>query len=408
MAVYPPRGLQDWDDELKNYIDDADIAIRVQSDSRYATAAQGTKADAAAGDATAKANAIFVGTALGTVDLNTVTIPGMYSQAGNASATLVRNYPSVGNGGILKVENAGAADFLMQTFTLASGLSGLGRVFYKRRLAGSTWSPWQAFSAQRIVQGTSQPGAEVFTWDEVNNVERQIEVISTALGTGSNLNAITVPGKYYQQYGSQATEALNYPPLNSNGSIVIEVLRLNDTDRLQRLTPAAGTGRANSGIYQRSFISSVWSAWRLLAAQRVDQTAGRAIYVYDDVNNREQLIYGDTGWRNVTTLSPYPGPDQNRIRRIGQQVFVQFSVQAPNPTITPVPSLTLPVGFQAVGEGAYLPRAYGNTAVYFDGTKALFFAMAAGAVDRHTFSFPANDPWPTALPGTAIGGIPNA
>lgn len=39
------------------------------------------------------------------------------------------------------------------------------------------------------------------------------------------------------------------------------------------------------------------------AAYRVDQTAGRTVTVWDYLNNREQVIYADTGIQDITALA---------------------------------------------------------------------------------------------------------
>ena len=46
---------------------------------------------------------------------------------------------------------------------------------------------------------------------------------------------------------------------------------------------------------------SATSKWKNVPSQRVDTTAGRAVYVWDNVNNREQLAFGDTGYRALCT-----------------------------------------------------------------------------------------------------------
>ncbi|AXC38648.1 hypothetical protein QCN37_gp22 [Arthrobacter phage Tatanka] len=139
----------------------------------------------------------------------------------------------------------------------------------------------------------------------------------------------------------------------------------------------------------------------LFATQRIDQSAGRTIYTWDDLNQREQLIYGDTGWRN---LSQAPETSNVFLRRNGSMVQLQFTNHA-SPGGNYVFPTQLPTGFRPTialeapfRQGA---MAYGNAkmvSVTSAGTTT-FWGSLADTVSA-VVVFMTADPWPTSLPGT--------
>lgn len=138
---------------------------------------------------------------------------------------------------------------------------------------------------------------------------------------------------------------------------------------------------------------------------RVSNAAGRAFYAWDATANRDQLIYGDTGLRQVTL----PVAGLGFLRRVGQEVSFYF-----RDAVTPTGAeaiFTLPPGFTP----DYSPQ-YGF--VGRTGGRALAtFTIGSGVVTQGTahtttlyaqMKFTTSDPWPTSLPGTAVGVIPNS
>lgn len=230
----------------------------------------------------------------------------------------------------------------------------------------------------------------------------------TSLGT-ADLNTIITPGVYYQASAVSATLARNYPaPGRSN---LLEVFWPNSNTGVavtQKITLTWDNAGAR-GIYQRvKFdIGETWQPWRFIPTQRVDQTAGRAIYTWDDVNNREQLIYGDTGWRELTLENGWSGSIRARRLSVSSVEVIGRSL-VPGTAIT---SVTLPSGFRPqqtfplFGRPATAtnPPAYGELTsgglVQFPTTSA-FHASSFQAI------FSTLDTWPTTLPGVAVGSIP--
>lgn len=187
-------------------------------------------------------------------------------------------------------------------------------------------------------------------------------------------------------------------------------------------TSTSGTVRGNI-ISATGIAISITADSTATLDNRVDQTAGRAIYTWDNVNNREQLAYGDTGWRDVSavtawtdaifpagvvTASGYPA----RVRRIGYNIELHFGIDKAA-SGTPSAAAAIPLGFRPVSGAAV--AAIGGTsglalfrAFHSGGTSLLVIqstvAITGGSI---TITYSTNDPWPTALPGTAISTIPN-
>lgn len=153
----------------------------------------------------------------------------------------------------------------------------------------------------------------------------------------------------------------------------------------------------------------------------VDQTAGRTVTVWDYLNNREQLIYGDTGRRNITALFNGSAPNASvgiaggnvYLTRVGRMVELNME----NVTLPPGQSTSfvqlgdiIPVGFQPPNERDY-PLSARLTAEGTNGGgirinrltgRIYIYLHANGETIRVTATWFTEDPWPTALPGVAV------
>ncbi|MDR6117285.1 hypothetical protein QE370_000469 [Aeromicrobium sp. SORGH_AS981] len=361
--------------------------------------------------------------ALGNVNLNAITVPGTYGQATVGNATVDNNYPPVPNRAwIIEVSQA-ASGATVQRATIHSGGSGATRGFWQRRLIGGSWDSWYYTPAQRSVLPTSgAPGVEVYTHEEVSGTERQLHVTNIDLGT-ADLNAITVPGTYRQSTGSNATLAANYPVAVGG---TLEVLPVNGSTRfLQRYTPHTGSSSTGMRVrYERENANGAWSVWRPYSSQRTDKSAGIAIYAWDEVAGREQLVYGDTGLRDISSLldtNLFASGSVLFVRRRTYEVTLQgavivnadmttennlipstpgwpsgFSIQAQIVTRTPF-------RMSAAAVNHYLRYTQGVAQVSPLGTLTPGQGSFAFLVKYDTASA-----WPTSLPGNPSGTIPNA
>lgn len=159
------------------------------------------------------------------------------------------------------------------------------------------------------------------------------------------------------------------------------------------------------------------------ATIRVSETAGRAAYYTKPGTSIEQLFYGDTGWRNISGLTGTAVTSVGQILMCRSDNLVSVHISALNliTSGTAVTFLTLPLGFR--------PTQLGNPSYPF--RVGVVGDIVAGATLRHvspigstgetrvlnavagvayegSLQWRTNDPWPTSLPGTAVGTIPTA
>lgn len=135
----------------------------------------------------------------------------------------------------------------------------------------------------------------------------------------------------------------------------------------------------------------------------VDQSAGRVVKVWDYLNNREQLIYGYTGVRDISALvTGLSG--QVLLSRDGNNVTLELNNVSPTGTgLTDF--MYLPQGFR-IGRTSYrwLQTTAGGMSrsfqLYASGNSRINAADTSDSY-RQSFTFPTLDPWPTTLPGVA-------
>lgn len=136
------------------------------------------------------------------------------------------------------------------------------------------------------------------------------------------------------------------------------------------------------------------------------------MYAWNDVASVEQLVYGDTGWRDLTAglLNGWVATNLN-IRRVGSTVFLRmYNMDGTAKTsdimyalgggFRPSTFLYIPsyVGSPG-GPGFLLMESTGNVRNAGGQTK-----YATGAYVEHVWS--TLDTWPTTLPGTPQGTVP--
>lgn len=243
----------------------------------------------------------------------------------------------------------------------------------------------------------------------------------TVLGT-SNLNDIVVPGIYVQRdsSGNSSGPLRNYPlPVGGYGTVLVYATSVADV--IQKFYPQYYTNAYDGrNFYQRNRSNGVWSPWRAHNSTRVDQTAGRAIYQWDELNGREQIIFGDTGWRDmwnaVLAIDPAatkkPGFLGVRIRRTLQHVHldVGFNTALAN-TIDWRPAILPSVNwYPDIPVNQQMSAAQTGSAgvIHFSPVNYIKNWTAGDVVLQ--LSLPCSQPWPTSLPGipsATNGTIPN-
>lgn len=140
----------------------------------------------------------------------------------------------------------------------------------------------------------------------------------------------------------------------------------------------------------------------------VSETAGRTVKVWDYLNNREQLIYGDTGWRDVTALCTGVVSGGIYLRRTAHEARLRLSgvklVEGASILVADG-GLLLPFAPDRLdSEDGNVRHAntetlrrvnvsqYGGVRIYGATTSDLLFGTVSWALSR---------PWPATLPGVA-------
>ncbi len=154
-----------------------------------------------------------------------------------------------------------------------------------------------------------------------------------------------------------------------------------------------------------------------------DESVGRRIFTWDSVNARWQMTFGDTGWRDVTSLiaSAYltDRPDTKlHVRRVGSTVEWNTADVNTNgaKALTGVQTMcTIPAGF-----GTHASNDLWARAVMMNIDTPILTAWSAlnstNSIRTHNtpagvrlygnLSYQTTAAWPTSLPGTAVGSIP--
>lgn len=232
-----------------------------------------------------------------------------------------------------------------------------------------------------------------------------------------DLNTVVTPGVYKQNSGVNATFANNYPSNADAGTLIVTSWG-GTNEVMQEYTPYPILSTA-VGKWVRGNRGGGWTSWRFLASQRVDNTAGRAIYTWDPTTNREQLIYGDSGWRDVTALLGGTWSATKVIlRRDATQVTLHFdgiksTTETANATffVLPpgfTPDLTNGVGNLRYGLASELTGINAKVISPEPNANGIrFLSYTTGQTLHGSATFFTRDAWPTTLPGTAVGTIPN-
>lgn len=228
-------------------------------------------------------------------------------------------------------------------------------------------------------------------------------VASTGLATGTILTDVITPGLYLNPQANAA----NGPSNSTNGGH-LEVIAVAGYI-YQRYTPIA-EARETYVRYRTS--GNVWSAWSVFTSTRVDQTAGRVIYQWDDVNNREQMIYGDTGDRAINLSHGNGTFAALKIRRTGNVVhLVCINWVPPTNGASPL-SAGLPIGYRNNNTHHFVAIDNGSTLRASNLSASGSGLSVGGNTTASSISFYITyttlDAWPTSLIGAAgDGGISN-
>lgn len=220
----------------------------------------------------------------------------------------------------------------------------------------------------------------------------------------------------------QIREHMNLPHPETIYVIVPDqtgTIDLTDLEQVdpRSLQPAATPGarwwaelRANNSTAQevRAIRDLVLPARDETLAAR-DETLAHGITVDTSVGTRvfvgDTMIYGDTGWRDISSLVTFPVTNGwMRMRRVGLSVEVlanSLSVE----TSGSVSIMTLPSGFRPAALIPLETRAYwGSDTVEIGRVNSTgvmqFRTLSSGNQMNIHLTFTTQNPWPTSLPGS--------
>ncbi|ALY10196.1 hypothetical protein SALGADO_28 [Arthrobacter phage Salgado] len=260
------------------------------------------------------------------------------------------------------------------------------------------------------VTGPETPGATGLKGDKGDKGDPG-PLISTDL-IATDLDALIVEGMYSQPNAIYGTLANHYPYEGFIGNI------LHMKRGASRYTQLAWANTGNSytkrSIWLRTNAAAGYGNWYTFNASRIDQVAGRALYEWDDVNSREQLIYGDTGWRDVKSLliNGWASTGVLYLRRNGDRCTLK-GLLLDGSSQTSTTFMTLPVGFRAFGGDTYfmantVSASFGMMSVSNTGNvRAQTGQPTYGSPAYFEISWSTSEPWPATLPGSASGSIPS-
>lgn len=259
-----------------------------------------------------------------------------------------------------------------------------------------------------------------------------VESVEAAVATGgagnwtlgpnlntANLNTIVQTGIYRQPTPANGTTALNYPYANATGELIVYE-QIDDVAVIQEWYPL-WTANASRVRYERNLTNNVWSPWRIYRTSRFSESAGRTVYMWDDINNREQLVYGDTGVRDILSMINTANATVGtaKLRRVGHQVELRVlgvlyagtgGTSANNVSIL---NAALPAGFR--NEHTVQVQAFmgddlqTSAALAFNGSSlTMKYLRTTNPSASFLMQWQTLDSWPTTLPGNPVGSLPNA
>lgn len=134
----------------------------------------------------------------------------------------------------------------------------------------------------------------------------------------------------------------------------------------------------------------------------IDQSVGRVVRVWDYLNNREQIIYGDTGLRNIGALLEIASTAGTvQISRSAQGVTVTLAGVAPSANGSDI-LMTLPSGFRPARTIFFYASGITELSQITQYGKVQLYNWTKGLPIYGTATFQTSDPWPASLPGTPV------
>ncbi|MGP4995122.1 hypothetical protein [Glutamicibacter ardleyensis] len=137
---------------------------------------------------------------------------------------------------------------------------------------------------------------------------------------------------------------------------------------------------------------------------QVSETAGRTVSVWDYLNSRYQLIYGESGERDISTLLT-GATGRVTVSRVSSMVNLSLEGVIPSASTSGL-LLNLPVGFRPGNRKDFtIPAtstaaAWRSTYIFTNGGLGVW-SQSTSDNYRYHISFRTVEPWPSSLPGVA-------
>ncbi|ASR83735.1 minor tail protein [Arthrobacter phage Nubia] len=265
------------------------------------------------------------------------------------------------------------------------------------------------FSVLETTTGPETPGATGMPGQKGDTGAPGGFVASSGLAS-TDLNTVLTAGLYTQSTAANGTLALNYPVDIVAGQLLVTRDTVgNFTTQIFYPYNGAYSGKV---FWWRRY-NAAWSAWAAVGATRTDQTAGRAMYAWDNVNNRDQLIYGNTGFRDISALLA-GGTGTLHLQREGNTVHLHgrsITGADTNLGIRMALNASQIQGHYPAATIRGVGHAFDNTwkiiEMLSNGELRIYSSDAVQSSLNFTLSWNTVSPWPTSLVGTAVNTIPN-
>ena len=238
-----------------------------------------------------------------------------------------------------------------------------------------------------LMQQHTRPGTRTYAWDEYSAAMRRIADDAgdrVFIDLGPAINTTDPFGE--DPFGFGEGDGTH---LNAEGEDVLGELMA------RALGVPGGTGRRGYTI---------------------DQSAGRVVKIWDYLNNREQVIYNDSGARNVTDIASFITSGQVFLRiKAGwcSLSFQDVAFDSEGTILNIFPSTGSPLEsvspVAAMGQGFLVPsnggQAYRLSAMP-GGRVAAYGGVPNGLPMSGSVMWPMDRPMPSVLPGIATGSVP--
>lgn len=263
---------------------------------------------------------------------------------------------------------------------------------------GTGGEPMYGIVTVQRTRATSEGTFEVLPWETKLKLHNGIATITEAVTDGS--------GPFYDSaYLIRVQNGYCAPRWGFMAALPDGTTPITTGD-MPKVNPITGEGIYMDAQEWNALYGTLPSRLSLLDGQGqrgyiVKQQAGRTVSVWDYLNNREQLIYGDTGVRKLTPNALFTDSGQEvTVSREGKTVSVTgWRLAATSAPTGDVVVVSLPSGFRPHNLSRLADMTFRGRPLSVASNGDLIINAPVAPVDHFNITFRTNDPWPTTLPG---------